>query len=89
MAPRAPRPAEAEAVEVPAPIIPKDENENRGAETLPVDVKRAMEAGLPKLSGKESEAYVERYGVLVRFIKQSPEKWDAEKDEQIRQLELL
>ena len=78
-----------EVSEVAVPVVRKDENENKGAETLPLDVKRAIESGLPKLSGKESPAYLERHGVLVRFIKQSPHKWELEKVEQLRQLALL
>lgn len=71
-------------------VVPRDPNENRDVPaSSDKDIKDAIEVGLPKLTGKESEAYKELHGVYVRFIKQSPEKWEVEKDNLLAQLEKL
>jgi hypothetical protein len=52
-------------------------------------VKEALEQGLPEMKKGRSEAYINLWNVYVRFIRQSPEKWNVEKDELLKKLEVL
>lgn len=50
---------------------------------------RAIAAGLPELPEDANEAYTELHGTYVRFISQSPDKWERDKEDLLAKLENL
>lgn len=63
-----------------------DESENDAAPTPTAPkaltnrmINQAIDAGLPEMDEEGNEVYQALYGTYVRFIEQSPEKWELEK----------
>ncbi len=50
------------------------------AELTDYDFKRAVELGVPPLPKRYTQKYLDLRTVYVRFIKQSPHKWDVTTD---------